>query len=117
MIDGMTGEGGTGKFFKNVEILANDFLYVFVEITADVADANPTDFLYTDQILFDAGTNQQTVDLVTLIKDAVFLFPDRTSNPAGGYTYEQLQLDKDRNELIKISSKAGLKIKNKGVSA
>jgi large subunit ribosomal protein L26e len=30
---------------------------------------------------------------------------------------EQLQLDKDRNELIKISSKAGLKIKNKGVSA
>lgn len=93
MVDGMTGENGKGKSFKNVEILANDSLYVFIEETADIIDANPSDLLYTDQILFDAGSNQQKVDLVTLIQDAIFLFPDRTSNGQGGYTYEQLQLD------------------------
>jgi hypothetical protein len=32
---------------------------------------------YTDQIEFDAGTNLQKVELVTLIQDAVFLYPKR----------------------------------------
>jgi len=33
-------------------------LYIFIETTANIADANPTDFLYTDQILFDNGSNR-----------------------------------------------------------
>jgi hypothetical protein len=33
-------------------------------------------FLYTDQIQFDSGANQQN-ELVTLIQDAVFLYPQR----------------------------------------
>ncbi len=74
-VDGMTGE--QGKIFNNVELLAKDSLYIFIEVTADVASANPTDFLYTDQIQFDGGTNLQTVELVTLIQDAVFLYPKR----------------------------------------
>jgi hypothetical protein len=32
---------------------------------------------YTDQIEFDGGTNLQKVELVTLIQDAVFLYPKR----------------------------------------
>ncbi|MBF6609467.1 MAG: hypothetical protein ITG00_12180 [Flavobacterium sp.] len=78
MIDGM--EGNNGKIFNNVELLAKDSMFVFIETTVDVADANPTDFLYTDQILFDVGTNQQTVELVTLIQDAYFLYPQRFEN-------------------------------------
>jgi hypothetical protein len=100
MVDGMTGiDGpdantiGDGKIFPNVELLANDSLFVFIETTADIADANPADMLYTDEILFDAGIFQQKVNLVTLIQDAIFLFPDRTPNGTGGYSYENLQLD------------------------
>ena len=74
-VDGMTGTDN--KIFNNVEILAKDSMYIFIETTANIADANPTDFLYTDQIQFDGGTNLQSVELVTLIKDAYFLYPKR----------------------------------------
>lgn len=74
-VDGMSGN--QGKVFENVTLLAKDSLYIFVETTANIADANPTDFLYTDQILFDGGSNLQKVELVTLIQDAVFLYPKR----------------------------------------
>jgi hypothetical protein len=77
-VDGM--QGNSGKIFQNVELLANDSLYIFIETTADVADANPTDFLYTDEIQFDSGTKLQTVELVTLIQDAIFLYPQRFDN-------------------------------------
>ena len=77
-VDGMTGE--SNRIFHDVELLAKDSMYVFIEVTADVADANPTDFLYTDQILFDDGSNQQKVELVTLIQDAYFLYPKRFDN-------------------------------------
>ncbi len=100
MVDGMSGEDGSdantvgdGKIFPNVELLANDSLFVFIETTVDIASANPADMLYTDEILFDAGALQQKVNLVTLIQDAIFLFPDRTPNGSGGYSYENLQLD------------------------
>lgn len=77
-VDGMTGENN--RIFHDVELLAKDSMYVFIEVTADIADANPTDFLYTDQILFDDGSNQQKVELVTLIQDAYFLYPKRFDN-------------------------------------
>lgn len=75
MVDGMPGQE-----FENVEMLAKDSMFIFVSVTADVADSNPTDFLYTDQILFGEGTNQQKVELVTLIQDAVFLYPQKFSD-------------------------------------
>ena len=74
-VDGM--QGTSGKIFNNIDLLAKDSLYIFIETTANIADANPTDFLYTDQIQFDSGENLQNVELVTLIQDAVFLYPQR----------------------------------------
>ena len=79
-VDGMTGENQNNRTFRDVELLAKDSMYIFIEVTADVASSNPTDFLYTDQILFDEGTNQQKVELVTLIQDAYFLYPKRFSD-------------------------------------
>jgi hypothetical protein len=64
-------------------------MYIFIEVTSDVADANPTDFLYTDQIQFDSGDNFQKVELVTLIQDAYFLYPKRFSDG----TTETLNID------------------------
>ena len=76
-VDGMTGQNN--KIFHDVELLAKDSLYIFIETTAGIADANPTDFLYTDQIQFDSGVNFQKVELVTLIQDAYFIFPNKTN--------------------------------------
>ena len=68
-------DGIPGKVFRNIDILARDSIFVFVEATIDFASVvNP---LYTDKILFDTGTNEQKVDLVTLVQDAHFLFPQR----------------------------------------
>ncbi|WP_396175246.1 hypothetical protein [Flavobacterium sp.] len=86
-VDGMTGENN--RIFHDVELLAKDSMYIFIEVTSDVADANPTDFLYTDQIQFDSGVNFQKVELVTLIQDAYFLYPKRFSDG----TTETLNID------------------------
>ena len=77
-VDGMTGN--EGKIFNNVELLAKDSLFIFIETTAEVGDANPADFLYTDQIQFGGGANLQKVELVTLIQDAVFLYPQKNDD-------------------------------------
>lgn len=108
MIDGMTGDAGAqGKIFSNVELLAKDSLFIFIEVTSDVASANPTDFLYTDQIQFTNVTGApQTVELVTLIQDAIFIYPNRTQNVDNSYTYENISLglDTDGNEIKLIGS-------------
>ncbi|MDR6969335.1 hypothetical protein J2X31_003365 [Flavobacterium arsenatis] len=89
-VDGMTGDNN--RKFNNVELLAKDSLYIFIETTAEIIDANPTDFLYTDQILFDAGTKQQKVELVTLIQDAYFIYPNRENG-----IYDSVEYGLDEN--------------------
>ena len=91
--------GNQGKLFQNVTLLAKDSLYIFIETTVNAADANSTDFLYTDQIEFDSGVNLQKVTLVTLVKDAIFLFSKRFPNgnketiPVGNKNVEGFYLD------------------------
>src|SRR5690606_1573875 len=72
-------DGMAGKVFENVEILAKDSLFIFVEITININNfPNPDGkFLYTDYIEFDTSANLQKVELVTLVQDAVFIYPDR----------------------------------------
>jgi hypothetical protein len=107
-VDGMSGN--QGKLFQDVTLLAKDSLYIFIETTANAADANPTDFLYTDQIQFGSGANLQKVELVTLVKEAVLLFPQRLSNGSketitlGNKTVEGFYLDD--NELHFTNQKA-----------
>ena len=74
-------DGKAGKEFTNVEILAKDSIFIFIETTVDIQDlsATETQFLYTDAITFDKGSNQQKVELVTLIQDAVFLYPNKVN--------------------------------------
>ena len=112
-VDGL--QGTNDKQFTNVTLLAKDSLYIFIETTASIADANPTDFLYTDQIQFDSGQNAQKVELVTLIKDAVFLYPKRFADgttetlPIGDQKIEGFFLDEsdpiNGNELIFTNKK------------
>jgi len=71
--------GVAGQVFQDVEILANDSIFVFVETTLDINDfeSDNGQFLSTDIVQFDMGVNEQSVDLVTLVQDAIFLFPGR----------------------------------------
>lgn len=87
-------DGVAGKEFENVELLAKDSMFVFISVNSDVADANPTDFLYTDEIQFGNGLDFQKVNLVTLIQDAVFIYPERSGSP-NNYTYEEINLGVD----------------------
>ncbi|MGX7666253.1 right-handed parallel beta-helix repeat-containing protein [Flavobacterium pedocola] len=99
-VDGMMGNDadgngiGDGKIFDNVELLAKDSMYIFIETTIDYNDyANPdSEYLYTDEIEFhNISGAPQTVDLVTLVRDAYFLFPKRFSDG----TYETLPIGDD----------------------
>ena len=63
-------DGISGQEFIDIDILAKDSIFVFIETTIDVSNQpNP---LYLDKILFDNGNNQQKVNLVTLVEDANF---------------------------------------------
>ena len=98
-VDGLTGSGPiAGKEFENVELLAKDSMYIFIETTIDIESlvSSETQFLYTDVIEFDSGANLQTVELVTLVKDAVFIYPQRfLDNQTGEYVIETLVFDVD----------------------
>jgi len=48
-------DGMPGKIFENVEILAKDSLYIFIETTIDYSQV--TNPIYTDEIVFDSGEN------------------------------------------------------------
>ncbi len=72
-------DGVPGKVFNDVQILAKDSIFIFVETTFDISNppTGSNEFLYTDQIIFDSGSKEQKVELVTLVKDAIFLYPER----------------------------------------
>ena len=95
-VDGMV-ENAT-KSFSNVELLAKDSMFIFIETTANIADANPTDFLYTDQIIFGTGDKKQKVELVTLIQDAYFIFPNKIEGVRDSIDYGF----NENGEVIKI---------------
>ena len=73
-------DGQAGREFYNVPLFAKDSLYIFIETTFDISKVSENEFLYTDAILFDTGIQQQNVSLVTLIKDAVFLYPKKNAD-------------------------------------
>ncbi|QBA64345.1 hypothetical protein [Muriicola soli] len=90
-------DGQAGQEFSNVPLLARDSLYIFIETTYDIASSAVDEFLYVDQILFDEGANEQRIPLVTLVKEAIFLFPSTLAN--GSKESLLLGLDEEGNEL------------------
>ena len=68
----------SGKIFKDVEILAQDSIFVFVEATIDAtADGLDNEMMYNDKVTF-SNQGDKDVDLVTLVKDANFIFKAET---------------------------------------
>lgn len=94
-IDGIYNQNNdNGKRFENIELLANDSLYVFIETTIDIGELNSSQnsFIYNDKIEFLNLSNTQKVELVTLVKDAVFIYPNREEINQE-YIYETLSID------------------------
>lgn len=92
-------DGEAGQSFRDIPLFAQDSLYIFVETTADIPTADAKEFLHTDAIQFDKDTHLQEVQLVTLIKDAIFLYPQRSVNGQR----ETIVLDiKESGEEIKV---------------
>ncbi|WP_158963082.1 right-handed parallel beta-helix repeat-containing protein [Myroides fluvii] len=81
-------EGVSAKKFTNIELLAKDSLYVFVH-TLGKADTQAKDFIYVDQIRLLGNSQPQSIELVTLIKDAYFLHPGK----GGKQVLHTVQLD------------------------
>ncbi|AZQ44080.1 right-handed parallel beta-helix repeat-containing protein [Nonlabens ponticola] len=91
-------DGVPGRVFENVELLANDSLFVFIETTVDInTQTDDDEFLYLDTIDFGSSGDFQSVELVTLIKDAIFLFPERDDE--GIEESLLLGVDQDENEI------------------
>lgn len=85
-------DGLSGKSFTDIDILAKDSIYVFIETTIDYEEV--IDPLYVDDLLFDSGENEQVVKLVTLVQDANFLYPNKTNG-----VIETLTIDGEQTEL------------------
>lgn len=90
-------DGAAGKEFNNIPLLAKDSLFIFIEVTTPLDEVNQNEFLYTDAIQFVSTNETQEVALVTLIKDAVFLYPRELSD--GSTETLLLGLDEDGNEI------------------
>ena len=86
-------DGISGSSFGNIQIPARDSIFIFIETTVDISDLGQTQFLYSDAIEFDSGEHQQKVPLVTLVKDAVFLYPKKYEDGS----IETIYLGQDEN--------------------
>ena len=67
----MNVDGESRNNIQNVKILANDSMFVFVEVTIDPTNTN-TPYLVSDSIIFTTGSKIQDVDLVAYGQDAYF---------------------------------------------
>ena len=90
-------DGVAGKVFDDVTILARDSIFIFIETTFDISQLNQNEFLYTDLLQFVSSSSTQQVPLVTLIKDAIFLFPSELSD--GTKETIPIGLDNEGNEI------------------
>ncbi|MFW5757718.1 MAG: hypothetical protein ACOCYO_03455, partial [Bacteroidota bacterium] len=71
----INANGSSGTHIKDIEIGANDSIYVFVEVTVDpVGEKLP--LVITDSVVFNTNNNQQDVKLVAWGQDANFIRPN-----------------------------------------
>ena len=67
----MNIDGISGNNQSNIEIPAEDSIFIFLEVTIDPSNNN-TPYILADSLVFTTGTIQQDVDLVAWGQDAYF---------------------------------------------
>lgn len=86
-VDGLPNDNSplteeSGKIFRDVEILANDSIFVFIEATVNLEDSDDlldTDNNYLDEVNFFTSDSRQEVQLSTQVIDANFSFNENPS--------------------------------------
>ena len=87
-------DGVSGKQFEDVEILAKDSIFIFVETTIPFNQISDPEFMYRDKVLFDNNSNQQKVELEAQVVDVHLIRPNRTEID-NGFQYEEIVLGQD----------------------
>lgn len=67
-------DGTPGKEVRDVEILANDSIYIFIQVNVDPTNQN-SPLIIQDNILFELNGNQQSVALEAWGQDAYYHYP------------------------------------------
>ncbi|MFI5171718.1 MAG: choice-of-anchor Q domain-containing protein [Chitinophagales bacterium] len=75
----MNVDGESGTVFHDIEIPANDSLYVFIEVTVD-PNAIALPFVIEDSIIFQTNGNVQDVKLIALGQNAHFHYGEIVCN-------------------------------------
>ncbi len=67
--------GKAGNNRSNIEILPEDSVYIFIEITPGACSS--PEMVFEDRILFENKGTRQNVHVVSLVWDAIFHFPNK----------------------------------------
>ena len=73
-------DGVPGKSFMDMEVLANDSIYIFIETTVNLQQRDQPEFIYEDHLQFRSENHLQEIPILTLVKDAIFLYPKKDEN-------------------------------------
>jgi hypothetical protein len=93
-------DGVPGKSFTDVEIKANDSIFIFVEVTVDPNNGT-TPLIVTDSIIFNTNGLQQDVDLVAWGQDAYFHSAPKNSQIAPFFILDCNEIwNKDKPHVI-----------------
>ncbi len=92
-------DGTPGKVFENVMIHANDSIFVFVEVTADITQLSSP--VYEEKLFVQDESITDYVLLTSFIKDADFYYPERF--PDGSKDSLTLYTDPQTGETSKIA--------------
>ncbi len=77
-------DGVKGRQVNGVEILANDSIYIFIQVNVNPTSQN-TPLVIQDKILFNVNGNIQSVALEAWGQDAYYHFPDRAIQYKTGF--------------------------------
>lgn len=68
-------DGGSGTSFTDIELAANDSMYVFVQVKIDPTNGS-TPFIISDNIIFNVNGNEQKMPIEAWGQDAYYHYPD-----------------------------------------
>ena len=80
----MNVDGISGKVVNNVEILANDSAFIFIQVKVDPTNSL-SPLIIQDKILFDINGNTQSVALEAWGQDAHYHYPDKAIQFKNGF--------------------------------
>lgn len=80
----MNVDGVSGKYINDVEILANDSVFIFIQVNVNpLVPSSPV--IIQDKIIFEINDNQQSVSLEAWGQDAHYHFPNKAIQYKNGY--------------------------------